>query len=189
MELRSEVATSLVEMESISEDYDGSIFVELVLANLKERTNANMTHYAVEMVLLFVLKAPLIPGTKMIDLPNHTQQFCKALSEIDHIWKNPQMGDIFTKYSLPNTMEKMQQFIEGKCLLSLSWHYNINKCECVRHRKRRRCKISCIRHTRSSSLEWALSCLRHCGESSIFAAQIGFMGASHSQRSVAWARN
>jgi hypothetical protein len=134
MELRSEVATSLADMEGLSED-DSTVFVELGLTNLKALTNANMIHYAVEMILLFVLKAPLIPGTKIIDLPNQTQQFCKTLSEIDHIWKNQQVCNIFTKYSIPNTIEKMQQFIEGKCLLSLSWHYNINKYEWVRHRR------------------------------------------------------
>lgn len=109
-----------MDMKGLLED-DSAIFVELALTNLKERTNANMTHYAVEMVLLFVLKAPLIPGTKIIDLPNQAQEFCKTLSEIDHIWKNQQVCDIFTKYSVPNTMEKMHQFIEGNCHLSLSW--------------------------------------------------------------------
>lgn len=90
-----------------------SVFTELALDNLKELTSSNMTHYAMEALLLYVLKAPLIPGTKIGHLPIQAREFFTALTKIDHIWKNQQVCDMLATYSLPNTPEKMSNFIEG----------------------------------------------------------------------------
>eukprot|EP00029_Vermamoeba_vermiformis_P009108 TRINITY_DN4438_c0_g1_i1.p1 TRINITY_DN4438_c0_g1~~TRINITY_DN4438_c0_g1_i1.p1 ORF type:complete len:777 (-),score=61.41 TRINITY_DN4438_c0_g1_i1:26-2356(-) len=89
-------------------------FLELSLNNLKQLNSPNSAHCAVEMLLLYILESPLVPGVKIIDLPDMAMTLCTTLTTIDYIWNNTLVCELLARYCLPSTREKMLQFIADK---------------------------------------------------------------------------